>query len=63
MWPLPSLVLFSVLRLFGYRGSTVEPAKWRKPQKPLPNIDTMVNFAPVPLAVLALLGFLLHRYF
>jgi hypothetical protein len=56
------MLISSLLRLFGYRGSTVNPAKWRKPQKPR-NLNALMNLTPVPLVVLAILGFLLHRYF
>jgi hypothetical protein len=54
--------VFSILFwLLGCRGS-VDPAKWHKPQKPPLNTNTMVNLALLPLVVLAILGFLFHRY-
>jgi hypothetical protein len=55
-------LFWHLLGLFGYEGTTVYPAKWRKPQKAR-NLNTQMTLTPVPLFVLAILGFLLHRYF
>jgi hypothetical protein len=35
----------------------INPAKWHKPQKPR-NLNVWINLTPVPLIVLAILGFL-----